>query len=614
MNPEQLWNSATKEAQSVTHRVFSTQVGQRLLLGGLVAVTGLASDSKADWQQAILADQPQAGHTLVLDSPVFQATQQFDPSVKAELPQIQVPTGDFEVIRRGGVELTRIYGENDPDNRLFVQILLQKAATKELAKKIVGEFFLAEPMPKYLDKFTFWVRTSPTPDFNCDIAGNCTNWQPIKDEIDRTHNATGIFSPETIILINNGSLNGKGWLEPYPTPPSIYSYAAVVTTLEAGGPARFLPIIEAAKSILTLSDLWMYPDANRNLGTFSPNCSRTPQIWGWSPTPWRGCYIDSEAYRSDDVSILRDIAVTTNFGAWESTWIDRLIKLFPGNYQYPPFKLHLYRTNPLPGKGFPQGSLDLGFQADIPYGTKNMVIELIPAPDKETGIPNSPGVGPLHITNTEVINKIRREGFILPAPKLGKGPYVQLPGMTYTWRVRVSPDPHQPFQDGPGWEILDATPVLKIPNKGRGEIKDHSAPRDSERITFPVLAGDETTNNLTPTLRWQDGNTDVFYYEVQVSKDPTFNNDLQTATAAVQWNLIHGGQTNPLNSYKAAPLEPGTTYYWRVRPRIQGDGTPAEWSTIASFKTSADARVLQETDWEAMQKDHWVSIVQEFTP
>ena len=35
------------------------------------------------------------------------------------------------------------------------------------------------------------------------------------------------------------------------------------------------------------------------------------------------------------------------------------------------------------------------------------------------------------------------------------------------------------------------------------------------------------------------------------------------------------------NSYvvpAAFPLEAGEIYYWRVRPRIQGDGDPLPWS------------------------------------
>ena len=36
------------------------------------------------------------------------------------------------------------------------------------------------------------------------------------------------------------------------------------------------------------------------------------------------------------------------------------------------------------------------------------------------------------------------------------------------------------------------------------------------------------------------------------------------------------------NSYvvpEAYPLEAGEFYYWRVRPRIQGDGDPLPWSS-----------------------------------
>jgi len=564
--------------------VFSTPLGRGVLTTGMALGVGLAADNQANYQPDL--NPQQAGHTLVLDNLHLQAAQKIDPSIRVNLPEIQVPTGDFEVINRGGVELTRIYGPNDPDNREFVQILLQGNANKDLAKKIVNQFFMVDPMQKYLDKFTFWVRTSPTPDFNCDRASNCTNTQAIRDEIDKTHSATGIYSSETIVLINNGSVTGASALDG-PGIPTIYTYAGISMTEGAGGSAPLITATELGHSILNLSDLWMYGGPSVDIGVGFPNCSRTPQVWGWNPTQYLGCLVDKDAYRSDDDTLMRGGNIF-HFGTWESTWIDRLIKLFPGNYQYPPFKLSLYRNNPAFGKGFPQGSLDLGIKPVIPYGTKNMTVELIPSADKETGIPNSPGLT-LQFTDTGFINRIRQEGFTLPAPKMGEGPYITLPGMSYIWRVRASPDPNLSFQDGPGWETIQATPVLKIPNTGKGEIKDYSAPRGSEKIVFPVLGGGETTKNLTPTLRWQDGNSDVFYYEVQVSKDPTFNTNPDTATVAVQWNLVHGGQTNPLNSYKAAPLEKGTTYYWRVRPRVQGDGTPSEWSTIASFKTSAKA-------------------------
>ncbi len=560
---------------------FSLPLGKRLLLAAFVGVTGLAADSQAKGP----------------DNFPLQAAQVVDPSTKIELPEIQVPTGDFETINRGGVQLTRIYGDNDPDNRLFVQILLQGKATKELAKKIVEDFFLVDPMSKYLDRFTFWVRTDPgIGNLDCVLWGEC-NSNLVKAKIDETHNATGIYSPETIVLINNGGLNGRAAIEGY-SAPSIYSYAGIVTTMEAGGSARQLTDLEIAKSILNLSDLWRYNGTNQSVGIGFPNCSRNPEMWGFSRTQWLGCYTDDNAYRSDDQTILRDRSIN-HFGIWESQWIDKLIKLFPGNYQYPPFKLSLYRTNPVTGKGFPQGSLDLGIKLDIPYGTKNMAVELIPSADKETGAINSPGVT-LQFTDTAFINKVRQEGFILSAPKMGEGPYITLPGMGYTWRVRVSPDPTLPFTDGPGWETVQATPVLTIPNKGRGEVKDFAAPRGSEKISF--LLDGKTTNNLALSLQWVDGNSDAFYYELQVSLDPTFEKDPAKATAAVWENLIHGGESKPLNSWKvpAGLLEPRKTYYMRAKPRVQGDGISPEWSSIASFKTSADARVLAANELEGI--------------
>ena len=51
--------------------------------------------------------------------------------------------------------------------------------------------------------------------------------------------------------------------------------------------------------------------------------------------------------------------------------------------------------------------------------------------------------------------------------------------------------------------------------------------------------------------------------------------------------LVHGGATSPANTYAipaAFPLEAGASYYWRVRPRIQGDGAPVAWPGPWSFQ------------------------------
>lgn len=173
---------------------------------------------------------------------------------------------------------------------------------------------------------------------------------------------------------------------------------------------------------------------------------------------------------------------------------------------------------------------------------------------------------------------IQKGQFDVPAPVFGQGSYIMLPGQGYTERLRLSdkdnPDINRD-EDWSGW----AVDTFRTP-----------APT-SEGISLVNPNGFEI-DNTTPTLTWNDTRQDNFYYEVQLSADPNFNTDPKTATKVVYWNLVHGGVSNPLRSWtvpSSFPLELGETYYYKVRPRVQGDGKPVEWSTIASFKTSADA-------------------------
>ena len=119
-----------------------------------------------------------------------------------------------------------------------------------------------------------------------------------------------------------------------------------------------------------------------------------------------------------------------------------------------------------------------------------------------------------------------------------------------------------------------------------------------------VLALD--TGSSQPSAQWDNKDKDVFYYEVQLSTDPEFKTEADKAEAAVYWNLVHGGETKPINSYQVPdnfPLAAGKTYYWRVRPRIQADGTEVAWSPNFSFRTAADASVqAMQTDF-AVYKD-----------
>ncbi|MCX6021159.1 MAG: hypothetical protein NTZ05_05430, partial [Chloroflexi bacterium] len=141
--------------------------------------------------------------------------------------------------------------------------------------------------------------------------------------------------------------------------------------------------------------------------------------------------------------------------------------------------------------------------------------------------------------------------------------YMMLPDMTYTWRVRTTSKATFAPEDDPSWSAWSLR-LFRTPAVSTSGI----------RLTSPAAGG--TVATLAPTLVWTNRDAQVFYYEVQLSKDPAFNADPATAIASVYWELRHGAVTTPPNSYTVPasfPLEPATPYFWRVRPRVQGDGT-----------------------------------------
>ena len=144
--------------------------------------------------------------------------------------------------------------------------------------------------------------------------------------------------------------------------------------------------------------------------------------------------------------------------------------------------------------------------------------------------------------------------------------YVMLPDMTYLWRVRTATVLTNPTEaDWSAWAVSS----FKTP------------PASSSTITPVAPPAFGQVSTLTPTLTWANSNTAVFYYEVQVSKDYEFG-----PNAFLYSEYVHGGASTPPNSYvvpEAFPLEAGEIYYWRVRPRIQGDGDPLPWSATYVF-------------------------------
>jgi hypothetical protein len=165
--------------------------------------------------------------------------------------------------------------------------------------------------------------------------------------------------------------------------------------------------------------------------------------------------------------------------------------------------------------------------------------------------------------------------YAVAPPVFGAGPYVMLPGMTYTWRVRTTA----------ATTFIDENSPLWGPWSQPFSFRTRTA--FSSTIIAVAPADGSAVTSLTPVLRWDNADRGVFYYEVQLSTDSSFDTNPATATAMIYWPLLHGGATNPPNSYAipaSAPLQPALTYYWRVRPRIQGDGSPVAWSSTFSFR------------------------------
>lgn len=166
---------------------------------------------------------------------------------------------------------------------------------------------------------------------------------------------------------------------------------------------------------------------------------------------------------------------------------------------------------------------------------------------------------------------VQGESYLLEPPTIGQGMYVLLPGMTYSWRVRSTNAKVSVTESDPSWGPWSQPGRFRTP-----------APTSAGLSAVSPAPG-AVVSRAGVALRWEHSNTALFYWEVQVSQDRTFTTDPATATADVWWMYVHGGITTPTNSWTTPALEPGKTYYWRVRPRVQGDGRPVTWGPVWSF-------------------------------
>ncbi len=162
------------------------------------------------------------------------------------------------------------------------------------------------------------------------------------------------------------------------------------------------------------------------------------------------------------------------------------------------------------------------------------------------------------------------DSFTVPPPPDWYG---LLPDMSYHWRLRAGAETTGMVETDDRWSPWSTAFRFRTPAAVSGTIT----------LTSPVSGAQVASR--TPTLTWTNGNPAIYYYEVQVSKDPGFG-----PNTFLYWELRHGGVTTPANSYtipSAFPLEAGAAYHWRVRPRIQGDGNPVEWTPSRPFSTAS---------------------------
>ena len=233
--------------------------------------------------------------------------------------------------------------------------------------------------------------------------------------------------------------------------------------------------------------------------------------------------------------------------------------LFGGAPLCGPADLLVYRPSAVlvsPASGAQLTSLGAALSWTNPAGTTQYHLQVVPA--------NNDGPGINIIRNAET-------SFQVQAPTMGVGPYVMLPGMSYSWRIRASDSMVGLDEHSANWGPWSPARTFKTPAPSSATI----APLRPAQGAAVAAAG--------TTLQWSNAASDVFYYELQVSSDPQFGE--AGAFAPVWWNLVHGGVTTPFNGWITPQMQSGATYFWRVRPRVQGDGTPVAWSQTWSFTT-----------------------------
>ncbi|GEM_PF-453195 len=181
-------------------------------------------------------------------------------------------------------------------------------------------------------------------------------------------------------------------------------------------------------------------------------------------------------------------------------------------------------------------------------------------------------VGPAFSSGWRGVNTIKpvTNSYTILGPEFGKGRYDLLPGAPYIWRVRVTGTSGATTPGSANWGPWTPWQTFTTPRPKSDGVK----------LLSPANGG--AVARLPQQLQWSDSTPGQFMYEVQVSTDPKFGKD-----APVWDNVVHGGITNPLDSWITPALTSNTTYHWRVRPYAPLPALQADWSPAWSFTTEA---------------------------
>ena len=151
-------------------------------------------------------------------------------------------------------------------------------------------------------------------------------------------------------------------------------------------------------------------------------------------------------------------------------------------------------------------------------------------------------------------------------------PYALTPGTHYYWQVRAyfaSGDTNSnPADDNVGWSPWSS--VADFVTNGSGSPIQPIANYPIDTVTIYTTA---------PTLFWHLTDTGAgLTYVVQISTSPTFADTVWADTTLTQ-NVFNTSEVPPPS------LNPGTTYYWRVKS-INGSGATSAWSENTPIDTA----------------------------